>query len=570
MPKKVFLFLTTLLTLLLTSNFLQAQNLPPDVRAGIVQRELDKFEPKAMPPEREVPELEVPPSREELVISEKETVFIEGFDFQGNTLFSSEFLADLLSDYTGKKLSFLQMREAANLITAQYRREAYFLAVAYLPEQEIRGGILTMVIQEGKLGKVMVEGEKNYKEEFINSHFRPTKQGLLNYHELIKSVLLLNRYPDLTVKAVLQKGDEPGTTDIVLKVSDKMPLHSYVDFNNFGSRYISEKMEGLTLSAGNIVMQGSNLTVRFVAGNPVKNLKFAKFIYDFPINSYNTKLGFAYTWSEFDVQREFRELDSGGNSEVYSLNLTHPLIRNRKTSSDVSLSFDYAETENYLLGQISSKDSLRVLRLGYNLDHTDGFQGRNFLDTKISWGLDIMGATGDDDDFLSRYNAGSSFTKFNLDFNRVQQLPLSTYALVKLSAQATSDSLPVYEQMSIGGPYSVRGYPQSEFLGDYGYNTTLELRFPIPFIKDEEIPFLKTKWKDFMQFAFFVDHAGVYLKNPQPGEAKDDYLTGMGAGLRFSFPWDMTVNIDYGIPLGRDPSSGAESVIYVQVTKKLF
>ncbi|MCM8763440.1 MAG: BamA/TamA family outer membrane protein, partial [Candidatus Omnitrophica bacterium] len=123
------------------------------------------------------------------------------------------------------------------------------------------------------------------------------------------------------------------------------------------------------------------------------------------------------------------------------------------------------------------------------------------------------------------------------------------------------------EQFSLGGPDSVRGYPLSEYLGDYGYNLSAELRVKPAFLK-ARIPFTNDVLSEIMQFAFFIDHGGIFLKRPSLGEAKNEYLTGAGFGFRFAFNKDFYVRVDCGFPIGeKEPSTDYNNTWYVQAVK---
>lgn len=374
------------------------------------------------------------------------------------------------------------------------------------------------------------------------------------------------------MKATFTKGERPGTTDIILDVEDWFPFHAFADYNNSGSRYVSRHRIGTGVEFSNLLFSGHRISIRGVTGSPMNSLGFYYFDYSLPINSYGTKLSFSYLFSEFEVGKEFRQFDIGGKSKIYSLNLSHPLIRTRTTNVDLSGGFDYKQIKNYILGEVSSDDQLRILKFGLNFDHIDGFGGRNYVNSLLSTGIpDIMGGLKHDDPMASRMDAGGQFTKFNLDLSRIQRLPLSCYLIFKASGQLASDALPSSEQIFIGGPDTVRGFPQAEHLGDYGYNLSLELRLPPPFASDKKVPFMKKTWGEFTQLVGFFGSGRVFLKNPLPGEHKDDRITGLGFGLRLYFPWDLNLSIDCGFPVGgEEPSDGKDFNVYVKVSMRFL
>jgi len=535
---------------------------PEGVKAGAVEKPLIKKEEKLK--KKEVPTLELKLPEKELKVPDKRKFLVKGFKFEGNTIFTSGHLLRLIKDYQGKKLSLRDLKKAAERITRYYRSKGYFLARAYIPAQEIKDGKVKIAILEGRLGKVKVEGARYYRPRFIRANFHPTKKGALHYPTLLKSLLILNEFPHLKVKATLLKGKKPGTTDILLKVSEENMFAATFDYNNFGSKYVSRDRYGLNISYTNLALGGDTLGAREVSGSTPERLRFSQLYYTFPVNTYGTKASLYWLYSEFEVKGEFEPLEIEGKTEMAGIKVTHPLIRTRAKSLDIYGGFDYKNPRNYLLSELSSEDLLRILKLGVTYDCLDRFRGRNYLNAQLSGGLrpgenKTLGIKESDPSYASRVGAEGEFTKLNLDYIRLQKLPISTtYAVFKFAGQLADDDLPVCEQLGAGGGESVRGYTQSEYMGDYGYITSFEIRFPPP------------EWKK-LQFLAFFDYGNVYKKNPLPGEEKNEELAGAGVGLRVSLPWDLDISMDWGFPLHPEKNrEDKDSLFYVKILKRIF
>ena len=67
----------------------------------------------------------------------------------------------------------------------------------------------------------------------------------------------------------------------------------------------------------------------------------------------------------------------------------------------------------------------------------------------------------------------------------------------------------------------MRGYQQSQFLGDNGYSASAEFRW-LPTLKRRDL-----------QLALFVDNGGGDILKPLPKQISSVNLTGAGVGLRF-------------------------------------
>ncbi|MDD5044785.1 MAG: POTRA domain-containing protein [Candidatus Omnitrophica bacterium] len=568
-----------------------AQPIPSAVKTGAVQQQIESAPAYRGRPATEQEVLfQIEKPEKEITLPEGIKAFIKEISFSGNTVVSTPELKRITAKYEGRELSFKDMKEMTKALENEYHSQGYFLASAYLPEQDIKGGVLKVVILEGRLGKVLIKDYKYYNPEFIRKHFHPAKYGVIHYGRFIKSLMLLNEGSDCEARATLIRSKQPGATDIVISIKDKLPLHLYYAFNNFGSRYISEGRNDVSANYTNLVAAGDTMALRTVFGDPFNRLKFARGEYGFFVNSYGTKLKFSYDWLEFDAIRELKPLGSSGLSKIYGTELVHPVIRNRNTSMDAGIGFDYKSVYDFLAeglgnsdidpgGRIVSDDELRVFKAKFKFDHLDNFSGRSYLLGMVSVGVPgIMGGLKKNDIRSSRYfgngkGAGGNFTKINLAFVRVQKMPFSSYLIFKADGQYASDDLTVPEQLAIGGADSVRGYPQSEYLGDQGFETSLELRVPPPLVGNVKIPFTKRKIKDIVQIIGFVDYAGVYFKHYDSsfGERRAHQLLGAGTGLRLNFPGDITGRIDLGFPLAKTrPTDAAETHIYFEISKKFL
>lgn len=477
----------------------------------------------------------------------------------GNTVIASEELRAIVGEYEGKGLSLPDLQVAASLISEEYKKRGYIHATAYLPEQVVTDGVVEIAILEGRLGEIRVEGNhKYYSTEFIKKHFDPiVKRGAINQDDLERALLVLNGYPKLYVKATLQTGSEPGTIDIIIKAENSRPINVTLDYNNYGSRFVSRSRYGITFEVGNLIKEGSLLSLRAVTGDEPNELFFYRGQYTIPIGTLGTKAGVYYAAGDFDVGREFAVLDFKGEMETFGIFLAHPLIKKRVKSLYVEVSFDSKQTKQSILGLKLSEDNIRSLRGGLTYEST-GTSGRTAASFFVTQGLgEGLGAMSNDDPFASRIGADNSFTKFNVNALRLQRIAKPLYVLLKLSGQLSSDSLVVIEQFPLGGADSVRGYPKSEILGDIGYAATAELRLA---------PFKK---REIFQFVLFIDNGRISVKNPLPGQEKSKSLTGGGMGVRMSISKAFDLRADVGFPLWPEASSeGTDAIFYAQIVKK--
>jgi len=473
-------------------------------------------------------------------------VVVKEFRITGATLVPLDKLKAAVQPYEGRELSFDEMKEAAAAVTALYQREGHLLARALIPPQDYKDGVVELLVLEGKLGELKVEGNEYYSTEFIRSHF---DAGLLEMEDFQRALLLLNEYPDLKVRAVLKPGTTPGTADVVLKVTDTLPLHGQLDYNNFGSLGTGVNKLGLMLEAGNLV-GGDKLTVRGVAGFPSVANNFIQVNYVVPVDADGTKVGAAYSSGAYTVGRELEILDLRGEADIFTFSVSRALTRTTTRSSDIFLTLSHNDVRNSILGEPFNRDRYTAVRLGYSLDLRD-LDGRTFMRAVASRGI------GGLEDFttVSRLGAEGDFTKLNLDLARVQTLSPGFYAVIRGSAQLTNDPLVSAEGIVVGGPDSVRGYPQGELVGDAGYVVSFELRKSIV-------------GNDF-QVVGFLDHGTAVRRFAILDDNDRRSLTGAGFGFRI-VPWkNANLRVDIGFPVTpAQSSSRLNPAVYTQFSTR--
>lgn len=476
---------------------------------------------------------------------------------EGNTVLTPAEFQAVLAPYENREVSLGELREAAARLQAVYREKGYFLAQVVVPPQTSDAGGFKLFALEGKVGTVTVEGNDDYSTEFIQYYFAPaTEDGVWNSESLEKQLRLLNEFSDLKVRSVLKPGANQGETDAVLKVEDDTPIHGGLDYNNFGSRFTGENRLGADFFAGSLLTEGDYFFGRAVFPFPSRQFRpYLQATYSVPVTDNGDRISFQYANADTFVGQELAVLDIRGTAEVYGLNFTHPMARSLRHSSDLYGGFTAKSINNYFLATTPlSLDDVRSLTFGYSSNWLDQ-GGRTFLNTYLTQGLGtFLGGTPNGDPLASRVGGGNSFTRLNLDGARVQQLGDGQYFLLRAGGQATGNSLLISEQYALGGPESVRGFIQSEFLGDVGYALSGEYRFTLYDDPNAQL-----------QMGFFLDHGQAWLNTVQPGQPGHASLFGGGVGWRANL-WESTnLRLDLGFPISPGTNVyGRNPVVYGQ------
>ena len=523
-----------------------------------VRRRLEKEEKK---PSIEVKEAPVAKTGEREV-----SFYIEKINVTGVTALPMSAIREIVAPYEKRDIKLSEAKAAAEKITDLYRQMGYITCRAYIPPQKIETKELEIKILEGKLGKINVQGNHFFSKEVITRSIGKLKDKIIEYRRLEKELFNINIHPDRQVKAVILPGDVMGTSDLLLDVKDDFPLHIGGEINNYGTKSTGLERYAASVRHSNLLGYDDIFSARAQFGDEVFAVGSQ---YTIPVGDYGTELGAGFDYTDVSVGREFKVLDIRGTAYRYKIFVNQPLYDTRYLSFVWTGAFEYKSINNTVLDTPSSRDDLRMFRTGINADEVDPW-GRSYVVNEFTFGVPYFGASAKNSPRISRMGAGATFFKYNGVINRIQPIYDSTNLYLKGSAQFTSNRLLPAEQVDIGGIYSVRGYPQSDYLGDYGVGGSAELRVPSYFIpKTIKVPGTDIPIWNRINFVAFLDCAYAKLRNAFPGEHPSRNYMGAGGGIRVDLPRNLIARFEWAAPLGDEPSDKSKSQFYFSISGEL-
>ena len=547
-------------------SFLQAQ-VPPAGESGVSQKALEQSRPEFRPLEEELPPLSIDDSRTVIDPGAGPRFIVKKIEVKGNTLIDYAILSPVLETGDGMEVTLGILHLIAQEISALYAMNGYILTRAYVPEQEIENGIVTIQVVEGKLGKIEVSGNKRFEREEILARLQPLQDNpALKESTLEKYLLGLNAILGLEVKAVLKPGEVFGTSDLTLKVEDSRSYRIAFDADNFGSRFTGEQRYGLTGEIGSLLRLGDSLYLRGVKSD--QDQVYINPSYTIPIGPYGTAATLSYTFADFDLSGDLSVLNAGGLANIFTLDVSHTLVRTRSSEFYLSLGGEIRNFENDLAGSLSSDDKLRDAYLAAGGFFKDPLRARTFYTLRLQQGFSESDVS---DPLNSRFLGRGDVFIPSFDFTRYQSTFIgNTYLTIKTRGQVASKRVLAPDLFAIGGFGTVRGYPLAEAAGDNGFYVSTELVVPFPF-KVTVIKNPRTiRLEEVLSFFVFLDHGQVFIKNRQPGE-NDQELNGAGLGMRIYIPPlginypAVSFSLAYGFPVfgGPDPSDGSSGTLYL-------
>ncbi len=500
------------------------------------------------------PEIEIKKETPEKPDEEEGPVFfVKKINIEGNTIFKDKDFEFVAEAFENRKASFRHLRSLSEIITNTYRSQGYVTSRAYLPPQTVENDTVTIKVVEGKVGKIFVDGNRYFSAKTYEKYMKFDSNHIFRYQDLERDLYRLNRKPDREAKAFLIPGEELASSDIILKVKDSNPFHAYYDFNNRGTKLTHRARHGIHLDHNNLTGNDDTLSTSFTAAQE-NAFDGGSFSYNYPLENIPLSLSLSGSYVKTRLIGYLKSAKITGESVSLTPGATYSFVQKPETSVDLYAGLEYVNSISAIDGVRTSADRVRALDVGPRIALQD-VGGRTSLSSDIHVGLPgFLGGMEDHDANASVANSGGDFVSYTVNAARVQRLPDSRILVLRAGGQWTRDTLNSIEQYRAGGAFSVRGYPESDSAGDYGWNASAEINSPIAFLpKPWMVPFTKKSWLDSLRVVGFLDSAKTYFREKtRPEAVKDKLLIGTGAGLRLDISEYVSAQVDFGFPIGDD------------------
>ena len=473
----------------------------------------------------------------------------------------SDDFKERLRSYLGQPFSEDVRAKIVNDVVLFYRSQGRAVVDVSTPPQELTGGVLQVLVLEGKVGKVHVDGARWFDSKYVAKQIRAQAGQDLKSDDLAKDLDWINRNPFRQVDLVYAKGSELGQTDLVLRETDAFPLRAYTGFEDSGTDLTGNDRLLAGVNWGNVLGVDGQLNYQFMTDPAFLYFKAhsVTYVQPLPWRHTLTLLG-SYATTHGKVPAPF---DLGGynwqTSARYEVPLPDGGSNYRQTLTG---GFDYKRANNSLaFGGVTAYGTTAdtaQFSLAYGSTLKDIWGGTTFRATLFYSPGELT--PQDTNEVYNQSRAGSSanYTYGKVEINRTTGLPYDFMLMTMLTGQLTDANLLASEQLGFGGYDTIRGYDTRVVNADEGFIFSNELRTP-PFSLLSLLR-LKNAPPDKLQFLGFVDYGGATNMHLLPGEEKTHYLLGVGPGLRYTVSTHLSVRADYGWQLLKSSAYGPNSM----------
>jgi hemolysin activation/secretion protein len=278
-------------------------------------------------------------------------------------------LAAITAPFVGKARGYEDLSNAVAAVTLyMQRRLGYYVGMAYLPEQQAKGGVVHIAVLEGRLDEVKVNWPEALpvQREVIGRYLARLQPGsVLRVNEVERVVFLVNDLPGIRTRFEIEPGRAPGTATLVVTPQAEPRVSSRAELDTLGSHNTGISRLGVQSSVASPSGLGDSLQLHVRSSTSAK-LYDGGLNYSVPVGAQGLKLGASINRVNYKLPNAIFTLDMRGSATATSVFGLYPWVRSRSLNVFGLASYEHKRFVDRLDAFSTSKSSndLQVGTLG--------------------------------------------------------------------------------------------------------------------------------------------------------------------------------------------------------------
>ena len=403
----------------------------------------------------------------------------------------------------------------ADTITRYYRERGFILAKAYIPQQKVRDGVVTLTLLLGELGDVEIQNNKRAHKGHIRSVLKGKINEPVTSKRIEEALYLINDIPGLSAQGYFQPGKQVGDTQLNVNVLQEEWYTANIRLDNHGS-----DETGVNRLYGDVFIHnplgiGDELHLSILNSFNPSNTVFGSARYSTHLFTprWRASIGssrndFISTVPIFDSENDEEDIIASleGESVVSDISIKRIFRRSRVRNFSADLTFTSIESDLFLAPSDNSSNndpdgdgsggaiplqnnSITNLRLGFNFDvlveksrklHAGTI---SLTSTDSAPVIETLEVDGDGIGQQIESTESAIFLSWdytNLSFFRIPTTNYETRVVLKSSGQIAGKALGNLNQLSLTGPTKLRAFDVNATQYDDGIYLGIDwiLKFP--------------------------------------------------------------------------------------------
>lgn len=461
------------------------------------------------------------PKPQLLKSDDKRCFFINHINTDSITLLSSLEKEKILEKYLNKCNTLVDLKNSINELTSLYIDKGYITSKVYLKSQNIKDGKIELFAIEGKLEKFL-----NNKINTITA-FGNLEGKYLNLRDLEVGIENINRLNSNNAKIKLEPSEKIGYSKVSIENKTSNRLNGYISLNNYGEEITGKQQLSLNLNLDNPLTLNDQFKINYnTTDNHNTPENSIGDIYSYSIPFGRSLISLDYSNSEYNqfIKAQFNRYKILGESKNFNLKLKYKWFHNQNHSFSNLIFLNHYRTKKFIEGYKIVNSSYNLSKAGLSFNYI--YQIPTFYalaSFEYTKGIHLINS-------LNPTTLDERYKKYTFDLSLVKSFYSFSYNL-DFHLQHTKDKLFSINQISIGGPYSVRGYKEEGLSGNKGFYYRNELVYNYP-----------KKILGYFQPSFYIALDGGWVKKEE--DSSGGTLVGEAIGTKFNIK-NILVDIYY-------------------------
>lgn len=484
-------------------------------------------------------------------------VYLSGVQIEGGTVYEFAEIAELFTHLLNRTVTLKDILAVTERITQRYQNDGYALSYAYLPQQNILSGEITVVLVEGYVSQHEMQGDIGPVMDRIKAMAQP----ILRERPLTKATFdrytsLMSQIPGVSLVANVAP---PKTTDGAVTLVTEARRRAFD-----GTASIQkDKGDDLQVVASAIsnsqTAVGEQVAVTTLLPPGKDHERYLRLDYSQYVSNNGTRLQTYVSGYKSEPTNSLIRIQSNAafdyssrKNNRASIGVSHPFqISSQQIVTGVARVYGVDDERKYdLLATTPQprvikdalKQSSKVRALALEGDWRQAQQKQmRVLSAGVYQGMNTLGAKSELELVGTKIK-----DRTDLDFTRVRLSGLQSNnyadALQGVASGAvywSRDTLPESEQVIFGDRNFARGYPSDQAYGDKGWGAGYELGYSIK---------LDEKWLRLVQPYAALDAARSWYNLSESGSASD--LSSAALGVRLADKKFYNLGLEVARPMG--------------------
>lgn len=469
------------------------------------------------------------------------TFLLKKVEFDRSEFISAGELDALAAPYLGQQIDNARLQQLLKAVNDIYARRRIITALAYLPQQDLKSGVLRIGIVEGRLGALGINGNQRVSAEEVMAAISMAPGAVIDVPQLERDVARFNKTRNAQIQASLQPGATFGLTDVQIKVIEPPADTLQVFKDNQGVKSVGAYQVGVNYQRLGLLNADDKLSFYGVRAHGNLNGSLS---YSALINPWGGRINFSASRGQIHIYNgPYAVLDIDGWSHSGTVNISQPVYTDANWALLANAGYSTTASSSKLSHVLISENVTVKKTVGATISFTA-------TDFQVSIAPTYSFANSD----LNVVDVKEKFRLIGGTYAAALQLPANfTFSLSGAAQWATKPLLASDQLFQIGGPTTVRGYPTNGVAGYAGYFANFELHHTLSGVPEG------------LDIYTFYDTGAVYSTFPDKVS-----LSSVGAGLSWSSPYRTVFDVSVGTPLTNSMPHQRDYFAYFRMTAKLL